>query len=94
MAMKRTMTVVSVVVAVAGSFCLTSTFHIGNTSLVLRADAQSLRADSEQCTTASFQGTYVYRRTGFNNDVGPIAGVGTFTADGEGNLSGSGTKQP
>jgi hypothetical protein len=89
--MNRTISVVSVLVAVVGSFFVRPTFDGRNTGLVVGAQAQGLQVHPEECTAASLQGTYVYRRTGFNNDVGPVAGVGTFTADGEGNLSGSGT---
>jgi hypothetical protein len=71
---------------------VTATSGAKDAGLVLDAHAQSLKAhDSEECTNASLEGTYAFRDTGFNTDFGPFAGVGIFTSDGEGNLSGSTT---
>jgi hypothetical protein len=92
MAKNRTITLIIVAVALAASILVPSTFLARNTGLAFEAHAQSLQAHHfEECSTASLQGTYVYRRTGINNDVGPVGGIGFFTADGEGYLSGTGT---
>jgi hypothetical protein len=93
MAMKRSITFGVVAVVFAGLLVLKVTSIGTDAGLVLDAHAQSLKAhDSEECTNASLEGTYAYRQTGFNNAFGgPFAGIGIFTSDGEGNLSGSTT---
>jgi hypothetical protein len=92
MAMKRGITFGVVAVVFAGLLVFRATSIGKDAGLVLDAHAQSLKAhDSEECTAATFEGTYVYKHSGFNTDFGPFAGIGIFTSDGQGNVSGSGT---
>lgn len=61
---------------------------------LLLALATNVSAD-EGCSNASIKGTFGYTETGTRiggGNPGPRAEVGTFTADGHGNLTGSGTK--
>jgi len=90
--MKRTLTFGVVAVVFAGLLVFRATSIATDAGLVLDVHAQSLQAhEGEECTAASFEGTYAYRDTGFNTDFGPFAGVGIFISDGQGNLSGNGT---
>jgi len=41
-------------------------------------------ADHHRCSVASLKGTYAFRRTGVNNDVGPIAEIGIDVLNGDG----------
>jgi hypothetical protein len=91
--MKRSIRLVVIAAAFVGLLVVRASSGAKDADLVLDAHAQSLKAhDKEECTNASFEGTYAYKQTGFNNAFGgPFAGIGIFTSDGEGNLSGSTT---
>jgi hypothetical protein len=91
-AMKRRITFGVATVLFAGLLVVRPNSIRRDAGLVLDAHAQSLNAhDREECTAATFEGTYAYRDTGFNTEFGPFAGVGIFTSDGQGSLIGSGT---
>jgi hypothetical protein len=47
--------------------------------------------DNQACSNASVQGTYEFSASGTIVGVGPTAGVGLFTSDGKGNISGKDT---
>ena len=47
------------------------------------------RADNKGCTNASLKGTFSHMGTGFITAVGPLAGVGTDTFDGNGGITGT-----
>jgi hypothetical protein len=51
---------------------------------VRRVHATQVPAHHHACSVASLRGAYAFRRTGVNNDVGPIAeiGIDVFSGDG------------
>jgi hypothetical protein len=46
--------------------------------------ATPVPAQHHPCSVASLKGAYAYRRTGVNNDVGPIAEIGIDLINGDG----------
>lgn len=84
--MKRTMTAIPVVVALAGVLFLGTSFRGERAGIVPRVHAENHGG----CTNASFQGAYAYRRTGVNNELGgPVAEIGVTIANGDGTLGGN-----
>jgi hypothetical protein len=61
-------------------------------TLVLGAAGSALANDGGHCSRASVAGKWAFTTTGSIPGIGPVAAVGTFTADSSGNLKGGQTR--
>ena len=65
------------------------TLAIAGAMVMALGIAPAVKAADKGCTNASLKGTFSHLGTGFITGVGPLAGVGTDTFDGNGGITGT-----
>ena len=64
-------------------------FTVGAAMVLALGIAPAVKAADKGCTNASLKGTFSHVGTGFITGVGPLAGAGTDTFDGNGGITGT-----
>jgi hypothetical protein len=67
----------------------TAKFTLGAAMVLALGLAPAVKAADQGCTNSSLKGTFSHMGTGFITGVGPLAGVGTDTFDGNGGITGT-----